>query len=404
MTADVVARIRQFNQDRIADLVQQKYFEMSKKEFTFFRGTCHLFYEDWPEHTPLNNAPLTWLCGDLHLENFGSYKGDDRQVHFGVNDFDDALLAPCTWDIARLLTSLLVAAPALKIERSDAQALCGHFLNTYINVLSKAKVQSVTRKNTTGSVKQLLDSVSTRERAVFLDDFTELKGTVRRFKRQDARLPAALASDKDKVAILIKCWGATQEGHLSNLSYSVLDVVHRIAGTGSRGVERYAILIEGKGSPNGNYILDLKEERPSPLQRYVQWSQPAWGSSAERAVSLQKRFGGTPPALLSAVDFGGKSFLLRELQPLNDRLNLVNLVGKSSKLQGVIEIMAQVVGSGHLRGSGQQGSAVLDDLRQFAHESKWRETILDYAQYYAVHVNADYHTFVVAYNDGKLKV
>ncbi|MFM6271696.1 MAG: DUF2252 family protein, partial [Dolichospermum sp.] len=73
--------------------------------FYFFRGTCHLFYEDLSENSGMNLAPLTWICGDLHLENFGSYKGNNRLVYFDINDFDEAVIAPCTWEIVRFITS-----------------------------------------------------------------------------------------------------------------------------------------------------------------------------------------------------------------------------------------------------------------------------------------------------------
>jgi uncharacterized protein (DUF2252 family) len=51
---------------------------MPSEIFAFFNGTRHLFYKDWPADSPLNDAPPVWSCGDLHLENFGRYKGDKR--------------------------------------------------------------------------------------------------------------------------------------------------------------------------------------------------------------------------------------------------------------------------------------------------------------------------------------
>ena len=107
--ATVVERIQQFNHNRKPELLTLKYQMMRQNAFAFLRGTCHLFYEDFPAHSPLNLAPPVWICGDLHLENFGSYKGNDRLVYFDINDFDEAVLAPCTWDLARFLTAILVA-------------------------------------------------------------------------------------------------------------------------------------------------------------------------------------------------------------------------------------------------------------------------------------------------------
>jgi uncharacterized protein (DUF2252 family) len=49
---------------------------MTENAFRFFRGTCHLFYQDLAPAQPLPLSPLAWICGDLHIENFGSYRGD----------------------------------------------------------------------------------------------------------------------------------------------------------------------------------------------------------------------------------------------------------------------------------------------------------------------------------------
>jgi len=120
---NIVKEIIQFNQGRDERLLDLKYQAMRANPFSFFRGTCHLFYQDWPEHCSLNDAPLAWICGDLHLENFGSFKGDNRLVYFDLNDFDEAVLAPCTWEISRFLTSIFLAADNLSYSESEAFTL-----------------------------------------------------------------------------------------------------------------------------------------------------------------------------------------------------------------------------------------------------------------------------------------
>ena len=93
---DCLQRITTYNYGRDPERLSRKYAAMRADVFAFLRGTCHLFYEDWPHISTLNDAPRTWICGDLHLENFGSYKGDNRLTYFDLNDFDEAILAPCT--------------------------------------------------------------------------------------------------------------------------------------------------------------------------------------------------------------------------------------------------------------------------------------------------------------------
>ena len=94
----VVSRILKFNKDRDPGYVRLKYSKMKENPFTFFRGTCHLFYEDLSRNDHFPSSPTGWITGDLHLENFGSYKGDNGLVYFDLNDFDEAVLI-CDCDL-----------------------------------------------------------------------------------------------------------------------------------------------------------------------------------------------------------------------------------------------------------------------------------------------------------------
>src|SRR6201991_3064606 len=112
---------------------------MAENAFRFFRGTCHLYYEDLGGSKSLPTYPVSWVCGDLHLENFGSYKGDNRLVYFDVNDFDEAALAPASWDLVRLLASVRVGAERLSIGPCESGALCKDFLAAYVAALAEGK-------------------------------------------------------------------------------------------------------------------------------------------------------------------------------------------------------------------------------------------------------------------------
>ena len=95
-TIDILSRIQAYNSNRDAERLAMKYRKMRADPFVFLRGTCHLFYERLAGLDIDLKAPATWVCGDLHLENFGSYKGDNRLAYFDINDFDEAALAPCS--------------------------------------------------------------------------------------------------------------------------------------------------------------------------------------------------------------------------------------------------------------------------------------------------------------------
>src|SRR6476646_9074623 len=267
----IAERIHQFNAGRDLERLALKYRAMRANAFAFLRGTCHLFYEELPESGLLRNGPLVWVCGDLHLENFGSYKADNRLVYFDINDFDEAVLAPCTWDLARFLTSVLVAARSLNINEVDAIALCHCFLDNYISTLLKGQARTVERETAVGLVKDLLISLKLRSRQAFLDERTQQVKGKHKLRIDQKRTQAVSQTERGKIRQFMSDW-ATQQPNPK--FFKLLDVAHRIAGTGSLGIERYVLLVEGNGSPNQNYLLDLKAETQSSLQPYLQLPQP----------------------------------------------------------------------------------------------------------------------------------
>ena len=63
--------------------------------------------------------------GDLHLENFGTWRDEDGRLVWGVNDFDEAATMPYTLDLVRLVTSIQLAPRATRtsITRHAAKAV-----------------------------------------------------------------------------------------------------------------------------------------------------------------------------------------------------------------------------------------------------------------------------------------
>ena len=136
---DVVQQIRAFNAGRDPERLALKYEKMRSNPFVFMRGACHLFYDRLSYKGLFKSAPLVWSCGDLHLENFGSYKGDNRLIYFDMNDFDESILAPASWDVVRMLTSVRVAAQSLFIKPGETNELCTTFMDAYGSALAQGK-------------------------------------------------------------------------------------------------------------------------------------------------------------------------------------------------------------------------------------------------------------------------
>jgi uncharacterized protein (DUF2252 family) len=393
---DIWQLIQAFDRQRDPNILAKKYAKMRKDAFVFFRGTCHLFYRDFPLDSSLNSAPLTWICGDLHLENFGTYKGDDRQIYFGINDFDEGSLAPCTWDIARLLTSIFLSIDSLSFDKSIAQQLAKDFLSSYTDTLTTGKIAAISEGNTQGIVADLLRDIQRRKRTELLNDRTKLIKSNRQLKFDTEKILKVSNQRQERVTQAIYSWAKTQ---INPDFFEVLDVGLRLAGTGSLGLDRYLLLVVGKDSPDRNYLLDFKQQLNSSLQPYLADQQPEWINQATRVMQVQQLVQPAPPALLAAIEFNGNSYLLRELQPTQDKIELK--AGKISldQLEELIKTIAQVTALAHLHGSGKLGAATTEDLISFGQSSDWQEQILNYAINYVGQVQLDYQDFCTATQD-----
>ncbi len=398
---DVVQEILQYNAGRDPERLQLKYQRMRSDPFVFLRGACHLFYARLPKGGIFKSAPPVWCCGDLHLENFGSYKGQNRIAYFDLNDFDEAALAPATWDLVRLLTSLRVAAPSLQLEAADTEDLCAALLAAYVQALHGGKAYWAEPQTAHGLVRKLLDGLRDRQRSAFLDSRTTTRGRKRKLRTDGRRALPVSDAQRAHVLAFMETFAATQ--HDPDF-YRVIDVARRIAGTGSLGVDRYVILVEGKGSPDGNYLLDLKQALPSSLVPHLKVKQPRWESEADRVVAVQRRVQAVSMAFLQPATLQGKPYVLRGLQPLEDRVTLDGGGLRLSDIRGVVSSMGQLTAWGHLRSAGRQGSAIADELIDYAGRSKWQAKLQDASREMAAQNARDAALYNAAYDQGAFQL
>ena len=101
-----------------------KHWHMSEAVFPFLRATFYRWALLWPEVCPeVSRAPHVLTVGDLHVENFGTWRDAEGRLVWGVNDFDEAWPAAYTSDLARLTTSayLAIADQHLVVSRREAR-------------------------------------------------------------------------------------------------------------------------------------------------------------------------------------------------------------------------------------------------------------------------------------------
>lgn len=398
----VLASVRKNNAGRDPRRLALKYEEMAASPFAFLRGSCHLFYERLPLQGTTESAPATWVCGDLHFENFGRYRGSDGIGCFDLNDFDEACLAPCTWDVVRFQTSLLLAARELELGKREADGLTRRFVSFYGAALAAGNPGRITQGKARGAVKRLL-TLKGRSTMRFLDARAPRMGG-RRAIRTGEDLEGAKALPTSSACARVVRAALRERARVPGPGHGLrpLDVKDRVAGTGSLGLDRYVVLARGGGGRGEYVLLDVKRPPPSSTATRSPCIQPRWLDQAQRVVAIQSRLQSSPARSLSVLDVGGNAHVLRDLVPSEDHIDLAHTDWKKQHLRNVIEDMARLTAWAHLRGAQWRGSAPAGLLRAFGRRKGWRTPLARLAGDAALQAAADFDEFRSAWVAGDL--
>ena len=218
-----------------ADLAK-KHQAMHDAVFPFLRATFYRWSQLFPEVcTKLMNAPEVLGVGDLHVENFGTWRDIEGRLIWGINDFDEACRLPYTVDLVRLATSAILAGPEGGKDQHLAiqpAAACKAILDGYREGLKTGGRPFALAEN----------HPKLREMAV------------ERLKNPEAFWDKMRAwpTHHDKVP------SSALKGLHRQLPDEDLElrIVHRVAGLGSLGRRRYVGLGEWRG---GNIAREAKE-------------------------------------------------------------------------------------------------------------------------------------------------
>jgi uncharacterized protein (DUF2252 family) len=246
------------------------------------------------------------------------------------------------------------------------------------------------RGTATGLLRDFFDHLDQEKRQEFIKRITESKG-----KKLVLRIDNIHnhKMDRDLHSRLIS-WCKSEFAKAEQLrDMEVHDCAYRVAGTGSIGAERYMILVRNKRNDKF-YLLDMKESKVSSLLPHIKIKQPKWDNEAERIVTIQTRMQFTPPALLHPVFYNKKWFVLKELQPVQDKVDLTYAKGRLDKLQDIILPMARLAAYAHLRGTGRQGASTADELAESVSRGKWFNQRYELAEALAVQTKKDYANFL----------
>ena len=220
----------------VARDLERKHAAMAQDVFPFLRATFYRWMQLWPDVCAgEHRAPKVLAVGDLHVENFGTWRDVEGRLVWGINDFDEAYELPYTLDLVRLAASAHIAIREARLQIGPKDA-CDAILNGY-------------RKGLASGGRPL----------VLAEDHPWLRSMVTGVLRDPRQYWKQLGS--------LPAWkGPVPKSALKAIERLLPErgleyrIVHRIAGLGSLGRERYVAIALYRG---GRVAREAKALAPS---------------------------------------------------------------------------------------------------------------------------------------------
>ena len=285
-----------------------KHTNMKADVFMFLRATYYRWAQIWPQVCPdLARAPQVLAVGDLHVENFGTWRDIEGRLIWGVNDFDEAWPMSYTIDLVRLGVSahLAVEAGRLPVKRED---ICTAMLEGYHEGMEEKGCAFVL-----GERHQWLRRIAEGE----------LRDPVRFWAKMDA-LPTLKGECPVSAVDAIE--------HLMPAPGIKYRLAHRTAGLGSLGHARYVAIADWHG---GRIAREAKALVPSSSH---------WAQSVEAEKKGAGQAEGPAEILYQTiinravrcpdpfVQLRGR-WIVRRLGPLCSRIELASLRAPNTELR-----------------------------------------------------------------------
>ena len=331
--------IREDHEKRIANKDEEavaKFDKLHKSVFSFFRGTCLLFYRDIAGEDAWMPTVLT--LGDVHPENFGVMPSVDNVPIFGPNDFDESFYAPFTWDLKRGATAFMIGAGAEGGKgRKKQRRIAACFVSGYIDAMeqlaadSSEQYQQMRQDNAPTLIRKLIeDSLEDRSHWLARKYHDEYSWG---FKADDEHVPITHRLPEFQRALerFVEDNGVEIPDRAGELR--VKDVCKRLGqGTASLGLPRYYLKVEGpRQDGTDDIIIEFKHARRSALDGLTPPCDYVVDGDAGRISHAQAVLLVGGDRFYGAAEVDGVAFMVRERAPFRDDIDLDDLSGKQWK-------------------------------------------------------------------------
>jgi uncharacterized protein (DUF2252 family) len=320
---------------RLQNLVPVRYARMLTSPFAFLRGCAAIMAQD------LSPSPVTGLqvqlCGDMHVSNFGVFASAERNLVFGINDFDETIPGPWEWDLKRLAASAVVAGQFAGKDSECCESLSRvvvssyrqhmreyaemGYLATWYSVIQEDDILAAVPANLLPRWKKGIEKAKKGSHLQVLEKMTDLVDNKQRIV-EDA--PFVVRETKTEAGMPIRqAVGLFLEQYLASLSedrkqlvsrYQILDVARKVVGVGSVGTRCWIVFMRG-AADSDPLFLQFKEAQESVLAPYLK-AAASFPNQGFRVVFGQRLIQGSPDILLGCGLLNNTHFYVRQLRDM----------------------------------------------------------------------------------------
>ncbi|HLW70908.1 MAG TPA: DUF2252 domain-containing protein [Candidatus Binataceae bacterium] len=414
--ADPVAILREFDHNRIAELLPIRYGRMKKSPFAFLRGAAAIMAAD------LARTPATGLRvqagGDCHIMNFGAFATAERNLIFDINDFDETLPAPWEWDIKRLAASIEVAARTADFKteyreeavRAATRAYREHMAEYaamrvlevwYQRIDLKALIRSMPRDAERAETRRAIEKARRDSTPGHL--FPALARSGRKPLRINDAPPLIYhpaerhkAAFRQRVLDGFERYAASLPPAYRQLfqRYELQDIAIKVVGVGSVGTFcAVALFTAAEDDP---LFLQVKEAGPSVLEPYAGAS--AFTSHGERVVVGQRLMQSAGDILLGWTEGleDNRHFYIRQLRDMKIAMP-IETAGHTD-----LEYFAEACGWALALAHARSGDSAMIAGYLGSGEA-FDDALVNFAAAYADQTERDYAALLKAIKAGRIK-
>ncbi len=401
------------------DAWRGKFRKMAASPFSFYRGSAALYYADVADDDGsfLNDqTSRVWIQGDLHAENFGTYMNGAGILVFDVNDFDEAYVAPFTWDLKRLAASLALIGVEKAMSDEEIREMIAAVARAYLAQVAQFAQSAATHEfaltleNTTGKLLEVLQRARLNTRIGLLEKNTAVENFDRRLTRDKNAPPLDEAMRKKVVAAFEQYLQTIPPGkRFGKVSYHIKDIVaRRGVGIGSAGLPSFNILVEGPTQALENdIIIYMKQAQMAAPSRAIQDPRVSgyFLHDGHRTVISQRALQAYADPWLGYTTFDGVGQLVAEVSPYTGDLDWDDINSLEEILQ-VLKYLGQATAKIHCVSDVDSDNTLVPfsvDAAIYAavkgREEAFVKLLVNFGEKYGQVVGRDYDLFVDAFRN-----